>query len=159
MNKLLLLTATVSLSFSVALSSFAQENNSTCSANSCSERVIVIDGSNDLLTEAKWQEIARRYYQSRLRSDFQDNNNLLSIWDVQEFLGFSGTKIKTAQTGNRQYWIWRDRYNPKRKIEATFNYYKLVDLQGTEFDTVPNDFIRELTSNPKTELPEQLTTK
>ena len=144
MNKLLLLATTVSFSFAIAPNLLSQENLN-CLEDHC--RVTApYNSSHGLLTEAKWQEIALRYYQSRLRNQFQANNHLLSIWDVRELLGFSGIKVRTSQVGNRQYWVWRDRTNPQRKITATFDYYQLIDLQGSEFDTTSDDFIQELTS-------------
>ena len=144
MNKLLLLATTVSFSFAIAPNLLSQENLN-CLEDNC--RVTAPDNSSHgLLTEAKWQAIALRYYQSRLRNQFQANNHLLSIWDVRELLGFSGIKVRASQVGNRQYWVWRDRTNPQRKITATFDYYQLIDLQGSEFDTTSDDFIQELTS-------------
>lgn len=149
MNKLLILVTTASFSFAIAPNLLAQETaqeSTNCSASDCTE-LIQENSSHGSLTETKWQAIALRYYQSRLRDEFQTNNNLLSIWDVKEFLGFSGTKVRTSQVGNRQYWVWRDRENPQRKITAIFDYYQLVDLQGSEFDKTSDDFIQELTSH------------
>lgn len=95
-----------------------------------------------LLTEAKWKAIALRYYQSRLRTTFKPHNNILSLWDVQELIGFPGLKIKESSVGNRQYWVWIDLKNPVRKIKATFNYYQLVDLKGSNFDASLQEFIQ-----------------
>ena len=142
MYKLLLCASTVVVL--AASASTAQDNS--CIGAGCSNKIWATS-SHGTISEMKWKAIARRYYQSRLRSKFSEDNNLLNLWEVQQFIGFSGKKLKVSSAGNRQYWVWRDSDNPQRKIEATFEYYQLVDLKGSDFATVPNDFIKEAVSS------------
>ena len=86
------------------------------------------------LNNDKWSTIAKRYYQSRYRTEFSSNNHLVDLWEAQDLLGFTGIKIKHAHDGQRQHWLWRDNQDPKKEIRATFMYYQLIDLKGTGFD-------------------------
>ena len=105
------------------------QNRQAC--ESLSSRV-----ASGLLTEEKWQAIALRYYRSRYRTQFKPDNHLLSLWEVQDLLGFRGIRTKTEKNNPYQYWSWRDRHNPSQKIEAVFVYHQLVSLKAKGFNRV-----------------------
>ena len=156
MNRLAFFVNTLSFYFCLTPNLLARENITSCHNLDCSINSVNIATNHGnigrnyfnsqfaygTLTEDIWQAIASRYYQSRLRTNFNSHNDLLSLWDVKKLIGFSGIKIRESQDGNRQYWVWIDRDNPYRKIKATFNYYQLVDLKGVEFESVAADFIK-----------------
>ena len=156
MNKIVFFFSILSFCFGIAPNLLAQENVSGCRDSTCSKTSVNLAtnhrniASNNFnsqfaygtLTEDIWKAIASRYYQSRLRTNFNPRNDLLSLWDVKEIIGFSGIKVRESQEGNRQYWVWIDRHNPQKKIKATFNYYQLVDLKGVKFEAEATDLIR-----------------
>ena len=87
-----------------------------------------------LLTKQKWRELFKRYYRSRYRKQFKDNNNFLSLQEVNQLLGFTGQRNKINKNSPQQYWFWQDRENPQKKIEAIFVYHQLVGLRSKGFD-------------------------
>ena len=102
------------------------------------KRSLLLQSNANVLTEQKWQTLAKRYYQSRYRVRFEPNNHFLSLKEVNNLLGLTGTRIKiskkTDNNNSHQYWHWRDPQDPRKKIQAVFVYHQLIGLRSRGFD-------------------------
>ena len=76
----------------------------------------------------------KKYYRTRYRNKFQEDNSFLSLKEVNRLLGFSGNRNKIKKGGSHQYLSWQDKEDPNKKIEAVFVYYHLVGLRSKGFD-------------------------
>lgn len=85
------------------------------------------------LTSQKWRKLVKKYYRTRYRTQFKENNGFLSLKEVNDILGFSGSRSKVTKE-NHQYLSWQDSEDPKKRIEAVFVYSRLVGLRSRGFD-------------------------
>ena len=107
-------------------------------ANNYDAKSNICQSNSHTLTEESWHRLMAKYYRTRQRTQFQVDNDLLSLQEVNSLLGFSGTRNNIEKGSSHQYLSWQDTQNPHKKIEAVFVYHRLVGLRSKGFK--PFDF-------------------
>ena len=92
------------------------------------------DRNASSLTSQKWRRLLKKYYRTRYRTQFKANNSFLSLKEVNNLLGFLGTRKKVTKENSHQYVSWEDPEDSSKKIEAVFIYNRLVGLRSIGFD-------------------------
>ncbi|MGD1922097.1 MAG: hypothetical protein ACFCAD_26300 [Pleurocapsa sp.] len=120
--------------FTVERVSAQTELNSCHNLNDYSTEVNSCQSNTSKLSQQKWRILMKKYYRTRYRNKFQEDNSFLSLKEVNRLLGFSGKRNKIKKGGSHQYLSWQDKEDPNKKIEAVFVYYHLVGLRSKGFD-------------------------
>ena len=104
-----------------------QSHDRSSESNTCQQ-------NSHSLTSQKWRKLLKRYYRTRYRTQFKTNNSFLSLKEVNNLLGFLGTRKKVTKENSHQYIFWEDPEDSSKKIEAVFIYNRLVGLRSIGFD-------------------------
>ena len=118
-----------------------QQDNYSTKLNVCHK-------NSHSLTPQKWRRLLKKYYRTRYRTQFKENNDFLSLKEVNNLLGFSGTRNKVTKENSHQYLFWQDPENPRKRIEAVFIYNRLVGLRSRGFDRAYARQLKTQTSTP-----------
>lgn len=120
--------------FTVEQVSAQTKINSCHNLHNCSEKSDLNQSNSISLSQEKWQTLMKKYYQTRYRTSFKENNSFLSLNEVNNLLGFSGKRNNIHKKSYHQYLSWQDPQNPRKKIEGVFIYQHLVGLRSRGFD-------------------------
>ena len=113
----------------------AQSKMNNCqSSNDRSTEIGICQVNTNILTPQKWRRLVKKYYRTRYRTKFKENNDFLSVGEVNNVLGFSGTRNKIKKGSHHQYLSWKDGKDPHKIIEAVFVYHQLVGLRSRGFN-------------------------
>ena len=113
----------------------AQTKIDTChNLSNCPTKLNLYDDNTISLSQERWHKLMKKYYETRYRTKFKENNSFLSLNEVNKLIGFSGKRSKIKKGSSHQYLSWQDPQDPRKKIEGVFIYHHLVGLRSKGFD-------------------------